>query len=259
MMKANKEKTNSLDGKANKEKENGLDGKMNIEKQIEFDKVKEMWSDLAVTESAKEMISTTTVCLKETELRKLLRDTTDSREMVEKLGNPPLQNVTEIREILAIAEKGDCLSPYQLERVQRVLIVVERLRDYLGRGKQFENPLAYYDENLTEEKELREEIARQIRNEAVDDHASKSLFDIRTQIARCEEQMKQKAEQIIRSQKECMADTYYTMRNGRVCVPVKKEYKFRIPGSVIDKSSTGSMFIVYLKYQLVQRAIPKVA
>ena len=217
---------------------------MNIEKQIEFDKIKALWTELAVTEYAKEKINSTTICLQETELRKRLRDTTDSREMVEKLGNPPLQNVTEIHEILKVAEKGDCLSPYQLERVHRVLVAVERLRDYLSRGRQLENHLAYYDENLPEEPELKEEIARQIRNEMVDDRASKNLLEIRTQIIRCEEQMKQKAEQIIRSNKECMADTYYTMRNGRVCVPVKKEYKFRVPGSTIDKSSTGSTFFI---------------
>ena len=52
--------------------------------------------------------------------------------------------------------------------------------------------------------------------------------------------MKQKAEQVMRANKECMADHYCTLRNGRVCIPVKKEYKLKISGSVIDKSSTGS-------------------
>lgn len=217
---------------------------MNIEKQIEFDKVKKIWSELAITENAKELIEHTTFFLEESTLRKQLRDTTDSKEMIEKLGNPPLQNVTEIKDILETAEKGDCLTPYQLERVEKVLIIVERLKSYLARGKQFGNPIAYYDENLDEQKELREEIYRQIRNENVDDHASKALFETRMQILHCEEQMKQKAEQIIRSNKECMADTYYTLRNGRICVPVKKEYKFKIPGSVIDKSSTGSTFFI---------------
>ena len=61
---------------------------------------------------------------------------------------------------------------------------------------------------------------------------------------RCEEQMKQKAEQILRANKECMADNYCTARNGRICVPVKKEYKFKISGSVIDKSATGSTFFI---------------
>ena len=56
--------------------------------------------------------------------------------------------------------------------------------------------------------------------------------------------MKQKAEQIIRSNKECMADHFFTLRNGRVCIPVKKEYKWKIPGSAVDKSSTGNTLFV---------------
>ena len=217
---------------------------MNLEKQIEFDGIKEIWSELTLTDAAAQMIQDVRPILDEAELRKQLRDTTNAREMVEKLGNPPLQNVAETKEILTVAGRGDCLSPYQLERVEKVLVVTERLRDYLKRGKQFENPLAYYDENLDPQNDLRQEIARQIRNEAVDDHASKNLYEIRFQILRLEEGMKQKAEQVIRGNKECMADTFYTLRNGRVCVPVKKEYKFRIPGSVIDKSSTGNTLFI---------------
>ena len=217
---------------------------MNIEKQIEFDKIKEKWKELTCTERAAEMIQGIEIILGEPELRKQLRDTTNARELIEKLGNPPLQNVTEMKEIMQIAQRGDCLSPYQLERVEKVLVVTQRLKEYLHRGKQYENPLAFYDENLEGLEDLREEISRQIRNEAVDDRASKLLYDIRYQITHLEEGMKQKAEQVIRNNKECMADTYYTLRNGRVCVPVKKEYKFRIPGSTIDKSSTGSTFFI---------------
>ena len=217
---------------------------MNTEKQIEFDKVKEVWSALAVTQYAGEQIENVGIILDENRLRKALRDTSDSRDMIEKLGDPPLQNVTEIRDILDIANKGECLTPYQLERVEKVLVAVERLIDYLKRAKQYENPLAFYDENLDPLSELKEEINSQIRNEAVVDRATKELFDIRSRIAVLEDSMKQKAEQIIRNNKECMADSYYTMRNGRVCVPVKKEYKYKIGGSVIDKSSTGSTFFV---------------
>lgn len=217
---------------------------MNTEQQIEFDRIKEAWSALAVTDYAKAKIKEKTVILEETELRHELKETSDAKQMIEKLGAPPLQDVTEIKEILQVAQRGDCLTPYQLERVEKVLIVVERLRLYLARGKQLGNPLAYYDENLDDLTDLREEISRQIRNEAVDDRASKALFDIRTKIISLEEAMKQKAEQVIRSERDCMADTFYTFRNGRVCVPVKKEYRFKIPGSVIDKSATGNTVFV---------------
>ena len=213
---------------------------MNIEKQIEFDKIKQLWMDLTVTDGAKEKIQEITVCLSEGALKKQLKDTTDGRFMIEKLGTPPLQNVAEVKDILMIAEKGDCLTPYQLERVETVLTAIRRLKEYLERGKMYHNSLGFYEENLNAAEELHSEIYQQIRNGAVDDCASKELKQTRLQIIKCEEQMKQKAEQIMRSYKDCMADHYCTIRNGRICVPVKKECKSKIAGSVIDKSATGS-------------------
>lgn len=217
---------------------------MNIDKQMEFDKVKEMWSELALTDWAKDQIKQVSMCFSENELKSLLRDTTEAREMIEKIGTPPLQNISELKEILMIAEKGDCLTPYQLERIEKVLVAIRRLKDYLQRGKIYDNSLAYYDENLDEIPELKEEICSKIRNGNVDDFASKELGQIRNQIVKCEDQMKEKAELVMRSKKEYMADNYCTFRNGRICVPVKKEYKLKISGSVIDKSSTGSTLFI---------------
>jgi len=104
---------------------------MNIDKQIEFDKVKETWAELAITDYAKEKIRLYNLFFSESELNKALKDTTDAKCMIEKVGNPPLQNITEIKEILAVAKKRDCLSPYQLERVEKVLVVVRRLKDWV--------------------------------------------------------------------------------------------------------------------------------
>ena len=213
---------------------------MNIEKQIELDKVKELWMGFAVTDMAKQQILDTTIFRSENELRKQMKDTTEAKELMEKLGTPPLQNISETKDILMMAEKGDCLNPYQLEKIEMVLAAVKRLKGYLEKGKQYQNSLAYYEENLDTVNDLREEISRQIRGGAVDDYATKELEQIRRQIMKCEDQMKEKAQQIMHSYKECMADSFYTLRNGRVCVPVKKECRLKVPGSVIDKSSTGS-------------------
>ena len=218
--------------------------KMNINQQIELDKVKEIWAELALTDDAKEKIKDTTWCMSETELRMLIKETTDARNMIEKLGTPPLQNISDMKEVIQIVEKGQCLTPYQLERVEKVLAAIRRLKDYLVRGKQYENSLAYYDENLDPLTELGDEICAKIRNGTVDDYASKDLLQIRGKIIKCEEQMKQKAEQVMRAHKECMAENFYTTRNGRICLPIKKEYKLKITGSVIDKSSTGSTLFI---------------
>ena len=60
---------------------------MNIDKQIEFDKIKEMWKGLAVTDKAKEIIEETGCYLAESELRKQMRDTTNSRILIFRSGS----------------------------------------------------------------------------------------------------------------------------------------------------------------------------
>ena len=215
-----------------------------IENQIEFNKVKEIWAGFAITKEAKDRIKEKWIVLDESTLRAELKNTSDAKEMIEKLGNPPLQDVSEILEILKIASKGECLTPYRLERVQSILSCLERLSSYLNRGKQYNNSLAYYDETLFTYEELKEEIVRQIRPEQVDSHASKDLFDIRMKIEQLENEMIQKAESVIRTNGDYMADNFHTTRNGRICVPVKKEYRNKVQGSVIDKSSTGNTLFV---------------
>ena len=215
-----------------------------IENQIEFNKVKEIWAGFAITKEAKDRIKDKWIILDESTLRAELKNTSDAKEMIEKLGNPPLQDVSEILEILEIASKGECLTPYRLERVQSILSCLERLSSYLNRGKQYNNSLAYYDETLFTYEELKEEIIRQIRPEQVDSHASKDLFDIRMKIEQLENEMIQKAESVIRANGDYMADNFHTTRNGRICVPVKKEYRNKVQGNVIDKSSTGNTLFV---------------
>ena len=52
---------------------------MNTEQQIEFDRIKEAWSALAVTDYAKAKIKEKTVILEETELRHELKETSDAK------------------------------------------------------------------------------------------------------------------------------------------------------------------------------------
>lgn len=217
---------------------------MQIEKIIEFDKVKTWWSELAMTKRAKEKIAGVTFFLSESELRRNLRETSESRIMIEKCGTPPLATMDGIDAIMSIAEKGDCLLPSQLENVEISLAAIKRLKNYLNRGKDYDIPLAFYEEDLEELEDIREAIGMQVRGGAVDDHASKLLLSIRSDITKTENKMKEKADSFMRSNKEYMSDHFSTFRKGRLCIPVKKEYKFKVSGSVIDKSATGSTLFI---------------
>ncbi|HBA48530.1 MAG TPA: DNA mismatch repair protein MutS [Lachnospiraceae bacterium] len=211
---------------------------------LEFDKIKMQWAECALTEAARKEIQDTHLILSETELAVRLRETTESRQMLEKCGTPPLTSLDGIEELLSAAEKGQCLTPRELEKTASALAAVERLKSYLDRGKSCQIPLAYYEENLNPLEELREQLRYQIWNEQVSDNASKRLKSLRGDIQRAEDKMREKADAVMRANKDCMSDHFSTVRNGHVCIPVKKEYKFKISGILIDKSSTGSTLFI---------------
>ena len=214
------------------------------DKILEFDKVKEKWMELALTEWAKEKIKDTVPIMSENELLARQRETSEARELLEKSGNPPLVSLSGIRECIQTAAKGDCLSISQLEDMEKSLVAVMRLKNYLSRCKQWEISLAYYDENLDCLDHLKETIGMQIRNGRIDDNASKDLKSFRDEIEQNERCMREKVDAVIRANKESLSDNFSTLRNGHICIPVKKEYKYKIKGNVIDKSSTGGTLFI---------------
>ncbi len=213
---------------------------MNTDKLLEFDQIRTKWKSFALTTAAADRIDHMTYYLNESELRKQLQDTTDARNLIECCGIPPLTEAEHVKQILARAVKEGCLTPEQLEETKNLLTAVRRLKDYLIKGRQHENALAWYEQNLDALEPLREKITVTIRGGEVDDYASKRLQQIRAEMTRIREKIKQKAEQAIRANKPYLADAYCTIRSGHVCIPVKKEYKGKIKGSVIDQSSTGN-------------------
>ena len=211
---------------------------------LEFDKIKNLWAECALTEYARTAIQNTHPFLSEIELEARLNETTQARRMLEKCQTPPLSSPDGIREIVRTAQTGQCLSIAELEKTAQILVSVKRLKDYLTRGKVYEIPLAFYEENLNPLEHIREQIRSQIWNDQVADNASELLKKLRTEIMHAETKMRDKADTILRSHKECMSDSFSTVRNGHICIPVKKEYKFRVSGTVIDKSATGSTLFI---------------
>lgn len=217
---------------------------INTEKILEFDMIKKKLSELAYTDKAKIEIEKLSPYLAETEVKRKLRETTEARTMIEKCGLPPATALKGIGGFIETAEKGGCLTPEQLEEIAMALNAVRRLRDYLNRCKMFEISLAYYEENLESLDDIREELHAKIRNGRVDDYASKTLKSLREAIEKADAKMHEKADLAIRANKAYVSDNFSTLRNGHICIPVKKEYKFKVSGSVMDKSATGSTLFI---------------
>ena len=205
-----------------------------------MDKIKAILKEMACTKKAKEEIDTMKPLLSARKVKAALRDTTQARQLMEHLGNPPLTSFANMEEYLACARQGGCLMPDQLEEVAQTLAAVSRLKGYLNKGKTWQIGLSWYEENLNPMDAVREEISRMIRGGRVDDYATGWLRDIRKEIAGLEIKIREKADSLVKVYREILTDQFSTIRSGRICLPVKKQFRSRIPGSLVDRSSTGS-------------------
>lgn len=210
------------------------------ERLLEFDRIKEKWQEFALTEAAKREIAGTVPCLSENELRAKTRDTSEAKLLMEKAGNPPLVSLQGIAELLNAAKSGMCLSALELEQMASSLTAVKRMKEYLNNGKCYKISLPYYEENLDSLEEMRAAVHEQIWSGRVIDSASKLLVSLRSEIERTESKMKEKADSALRTYRAYLSDSFCTVRNGRICIPVKKDYRLKVNGSVLDKSATGN-------------------
>jgi len=209
-----------------------------------YHQILEQLQEHANTLQAKEQIIALTPLLDEMKLRKQLKETTQARELLEALGSAPVPLMERIEEFLDKTVRGDLLLPEEIEAVGYFLVAVKRMKAYLERGKDQENGLAFYCENLIYQEELHQEIEKTIRGGRIDDYASNTLKDIRRQLKNLEEKTKSKAESVLRMSKSYTADNFIVSRNGRICIPVKAAYKKKVPGSVIEQSSTGATLFI---------------
>lgn len=211
---------------------------------LEFHTIIEQLVELANTPGAKAQLKELAPSLSEAEVRKNMRDTTQARQMLDSIGTPPIPVMENVEELLAKAERGELLLPEQLEEIAAFLAAVNRIYAYLERGKERQIGIAYYQDNLICMEELRSEIERNIRGGRIDDYATGTLRDIRKNIVRLEDAMKQKAEAVMKSNKTSMSDSFIVQRSGRICLPVRKECKASVRGTIVDKSSTGATLFI---------------
>lgn len=211
---------------------------------LEFDKILSKLTEYAVSDSAKEKLSSLRPYLREDDARRKMDETTEGRKLFDYLGNPPLSSMQSMNDILLLCEQDGVLLPEQLTIVMQFITSCKRLKRYLERGNDLQLTLTSYSYSIDTLDALYEELNKSIYNNQVDDSASTDLRNIRRKIENSQVAIKQKLESLLRSKREYFTDSYVSTRNGHSVLPVKKEYKHQVSGSVIDMSATGSTYFI---------------
>lgn len=211
---------------------------------LEFQQIKEMLKAYALTEKARERLEGLKPFLDQTRAEAAVRETTEGRRVLDAFGNPPFSETEGIRKTIQEAQAGILLNPDQLEEIRQFAVTSMRLVKYLQRCRELAPGLAGLAAGLQDLSGLQDEIERCIRGGRVDDYASKNLRSIRQRKSQAQEQIRAKLDSMLRGSKSYFSESFVSNRNGHFTLPVKKEYKNKVPGTVVDASSTGATFFI---------------
>lgn len=213
---------------------------------LEFDRVREMLAECAVTEGARaEALSLTPSSDPDIILRRQ-RHTTDARRLFEAKGMPPFGDAHDMTDICERAEKGAALSGRELLRVASILRSSRLTLDYIRENKVFDTLIDEIFERLLPARSIEDKINRAVISEdMIADEASPALADIRRKMRVTNNKIKETLQKYATgSLSKYLQENIVTMRNGRYVVPVKAEYKNEVKGLLHDSSASGAtMFI----------------
>lgn len=213
-------------------------------KTLEFDKILKMLAEQAMSDKVKNKILELMPYLSEIEAKDKIQETSEAKSILETVGAPPLSAMKEIDKIMVLISKDAMLIPEQLTNIGQFLVACKRMKQYLKKAEVFNFKVAYYGNSINDLSDLYEEIENAIRNGVVDDGASPQLRDIRRKIENAGSQIKVKLDSLLKSKSAWFADSYVTIRNNRYTLPVKKEYKNQISGTVVDTSQSGNTYFI---------------
>ena len=211
---------------------------------LEFDKVLSMLEDLALSNNAKKRIQKLEPFLSESEVHRYLNETSEAKEIIENCGTPPLSAMSDLEKSLSLLGKGAILMPEQLVNIALFITCSRRLKSYLQKAESLSTSVATYGNSIYDLSDIENEINSTIRGNQIDDKATPALADIRRKIFNAGVSIKSKLDSLLKNNKNWFSEGFVSMRNGHYTLPVKKEYKSQVSGTVIDISQSGSTYFI---------------
>ena len=215
---------------------------------LEFDRIRQRIQQLAVTDPGKRAAERLSPGVNAASIRHELQRVTELKELLNAEGAVPLDGTRDLSDALRrSAIENHPLTPQDLLDVAGTLRASRMLHRFLAARTQQYPTLDEFIPHLLVDKILEYNITEAIDESGhVRDGASKELKTIRGDMASLSEQIRKRLAGILRqvAEEELLQDEIITTCDGRFVIPVKVEFKHRVPGFIHSSSSSGATVFV---------------
>ncbi|MEM3793774.1 MAG: endonuclease MutS2 [Candidatus Bathyarchaeia archaeon] len=209
---------------------------------LEFFKILEKLASYTSFEGSRELALSLRPSPDEREVDLRLRETAEAISLLKEKTDLSLTGAAEIRPLLERASKFQLLLPQELITIKNTILAAARFRRALSRCTDKAPLLSAKARGIEDYTWLAREISQAISEQGdVLDDASPELKRIRQELKETRELLLNRLQEIITSPAIApfIQEPIITERHGRFVIPVKAQFKSRIPGLVHDISSSG--------------------
>lgn len=181
------------------------------------------------------------------EVARRQQETAEAKDWIAAKGDVSLGGARDIRNHVKLATIGATLPPSDLLEVSDTLRAARFLRKDIERVGERMPLLFRITRRMSELPDLARAIVEAINDSAeVVDTASPDLARIRRDLSVARSQVMERLNRLLGSgdARKYLQDAIITERDGRFVVPIKAEFKGRIPGLVHDVSASGATIFV---------------
>ena len=208
---------------------------------FEFNKIKEHILEYAKTELAKVYIDELKMFDNQEAIKNALLDLNEVSSIIVRFGPLPINNSANALVLIDLAKKTGLLTPRDLHLIAEDVLTINKISAFLKKIENGYPRIVEITQGFMDLTNLEKEIHRVITNSlTVADHATPTLYQIRTKLKKVEAELQQKIASIALSYAKYLNDDNITIRDGHFVLPVKTVDKSRINGIVYDVSDSGN-------------------
>jgi len=216
---------------------------LNSEQILEFIKVKNILRTYCQTDLGPELINQMRFLILEKQIRYRLITAHEAQFIIRNVDIVPLGGGSDITDLVKRAEIESVLSSDNLLTIKRNLDCIIQIKNFKLRLSDIDLTTPIFDKtilNSSSIKVLHDAISRCIDETGkVVDNASDKLRSIRRAIHSQETSARAKIGELMNSRSDKLTEPLITLRNGRLTLPVKAEFKNTFKGTIHDQSSSG--------------------
>lgn len=184
-------------------------------------------------------------------LRRRLDETDEAAGVLRRGASIPLPSLTGMESILDLLGAGYVFGEADFMHLHQFLVSCAQLIQYMHAKADWAPNAAAYASGMHRLDRLREEIERCIRSGRVLDSASRELSKVRRRMATAEERSSRRLAELMAKHRSILQENLAVQRGGRFALPVRRESRKAVKGSVLDESSSGQT--VYIEPEEIRQ------